>query len=444
MNDLRDRFQALDDLRAPDLWREVQGRAAALPQSPVRALRWVLILVTLLLALAVGGAALIGSGVIKLPVSVEASATPSGTPEQSAVVTPSWIQLGHLAEGRLGHTATLLANGDVLVVGGSTSYSGGMTLSTELFHPATINNPATLDWVLAAPTIAMHAGHTATLLQDGRVLVAGGWNGLSSEIYDPETGTWVATGSMSVARAGGDTSTLLASGELLVAGGYADTTSLDPIASAEIYSATTGTWRATGSMDDARGGQTATLLSDGRVLVVGGRGASGELATAELYDPGIGSWSPAAAAPVSFLGHTATLLTDGKVLVVGGWHSNSGITEASAFVYDPDSNTWAGAANLLEARGGHTATLLDNGQVLVSGGFGSDLGVTCGEVLASAELFDPSTGTWSAAMTMPQHRYRHVATPLVDGSVLITGGTDSGCMVDPLATTVLYLPGSGN
>jgi hypothetical protein len=160
-----------------------------------------------------------------------------------------------------------------------------------------------------------------------------------------------------------------------------------------------------------------------------------------VYNPASDAWSAAAPLPRDFSGHSATLLPDGTVLAAGGWHANNGRIEGSAVVYDPTDDTWTAADDLLEERGGHTATLLGDGTVLVTGGFGSGPR-PCGNILATAERFDPVNRTWSPAQSMAWVRFGHQATSLVDGSVLVTGGTDTGCMRDPLASVELWGPGS--
>jgi len=371
MTDLHTRFRTLDDLSAPNLWSDIEQRAMAI-QPVRRSSTWVLIAVILLLALAVGGAVLVGSGVIKLPTIVDPSASPSSANPSS-------------------------------------SAQASTTASASPVAPV----PASWTAIEAA------TGQTATALLDGRVLLAGGGNDLASaELYDPSTGSWTATGKMSEARST-YTATLLPNGKVLVAGGNSGAVGDGPtpgLASAELYDPGTGTWSPTGSMGEPRCSPTATLLGTGKVLVAGGNNCVGydALATAELYDPGSGTWSPAADMVEVRSGHTATLLLTGIVLVAG-----SGRDPASAELYDPSSDTWTATGAMVEGRIYHTATRLLDGRVLVAGsmnGTGSS---------ASAELFDPSTGQWTATGAMQGGRIYHTATLLPSGKVLVVGGTDS-------------------
>jgi N-acetylneuraminic acid mutarotase len=220
------------------------------------------------------------------------------------------------------------------------------------------------------------AGHTATLLRDGRVLVAGGAidpDGdhvlASAEVYDPRSGSWVATGKMSVARSR-HSATLLADGTVLVAAGIG--TFVNPVdsrslAAAELYDPRSGRWSTVPKLAAARFGHTSTLLRNGNVLVVGGSPGFGQLlASAELYDTGSRSWTAAARTIETRDAHTATLLTDGTVLVTGG-HVGS-VPLASAELYDPGVGSWLATARMITPRQDHTATLLSDGRVLVAGG----------------------------------------------------------------------------
>src|SRR6266568_2707248 len=247
-----------------------------------------------------------------------------------------------------------------------------------------------LAWTSTGSMATARHYHTATLLDSGKVLVAGGvpassaYTGTwlaSAELYDPATGTWSATGSLATSRTD-HTATLLPSGKVLVVGGSTrDYTGDHVLASAELYDPATGTWSATGSlvMAQAHWGDTATLLDSGQVLIAGGHEFDGTNDGAELYDPATGTWtrtgSLAADEPIW---HTATLLNSGRVLVVGGWGAGA---LASAELYDKNSGTWSDAGVLAQARRFHTATLLLTGHVLVAGGYNDVDGV-----LASAEL----------------------------------------------------------
>jgi hypothetical protein len=255
------------------------------------------------------------------------------------------------------------------------------------------------------------SGHTATLLPNGKVLVAGGASNrilATAELYHPANGTWTATGSLATARAS-HTATLLPNGKVLVAGGFATNNYL---ASAELYDPATGTWTATGSLTTAREFHTATLLRNGKVLIAGGRGNNGVLESAELYDPATGTWTVTGSLARQRDFHTATLLPNGKVLVAG---------RRSAELYDPETGTWMMTGRIATYRSYHKATLLSNGQVLVTGGVDSS-GV---QTVASAELYNPASGTWTETDSLATARAFHTATLLPNGEVLVAAGLEN-------------------
>ena len=292
----------------------------------------------------------------------------------------SWSAAGGMLEARWGHTATRLPDGTVLVTG---SYVGG----GDPLAAAELYDPRSGQWTTTRAMSRGRGGHTATLLSDGRVLVVGGGaednlaeggpRSASAELYDPDTARWTSVGTMTEARKG-FTATLLLDGRVLVAGGDAG------FASAELFDPDTGRWSATGSMLEGRFGHTATLLTDGSVLVAGGCACSdpGATASAELYDPGTGRWTATGSMSTARIFHTATRLADGTVLVV-----DDGLVDirTSAELYDPASGHWTATATPARSRFGYTATLLQDNRVLVVGDYDDNS-------QASAELFDPGVG----------------------------------------------------
>jgi N-acetylneuraminic acid mutarotase len=334
----------------------------------------------------------------------------------------AWSPTGDLITARWSHTATLLPDGTVLVAGGSGT--GSSLASAELYDPATGT------WTATGSLVNARQNYTATLLPDGTVLVAGGLNDdvprKSAELYDPASGIWTETGDLANARYA-HTATLLPNGKVLVAGGSNGGGS----GGAELYDPASGTWTETGSLRNKRQDHTATLLPNGKVLIVGGMHRFVFLASAELYDPANASWTETGSLATARHLHTATLLPNGKVLVAGGQGPDSNFT-ASAELYDPASGTWTETGSLAIARGLHTATLLPNGKVLVAGG-------GTYTPIASAELYDPASGTWTETGDLLTARFVHTATLLSNGKVLAAGGLDNSNFPPvPAASTELY------
>jgi len=348
---------------------------------------------------------------------------------QPCAATPfQWAITGSLNTARHHQTATLLPNGMVLVAGG---FDTGAIASAELYDPASGT------WSFTGSLNVARSFHTATLLSNGLVLVAGGSNTsavlTSAELYDPANGTWTATGNLREARAN-HTAVLLPDGKVLVAGGLTSGGAL--LASAELYDPASGTWSVTGNLNTARFdtvGIPSTLLPDGTVLVEGGVAAHSVVTwTAEVYDPASGAWSVTGSLNTARYDHTATLLADGTVLVTGGDDSNS-VPTADAELYDPTTGTWTPTGTLVEGHTRHTATLLPNGLVLAAGG------ITFGGFTTDAELYDPATATWSVTGSLNAARADFTATLLPSGMVLAAAGFAGG--ITTLHSAELYDPG---
>jgi N-acetylneuraminic acid mutarotase len=312
-----------------------------------------------------------------------------------------FVSVSPMHHARNYFTATLLPNGKVLVAGGF-----DLGTSAELYDPATDT------WTVTGSLRVARAYHQATLLPNGKVLIAGslqagggGQASTSAELYNPATGTWTLTGRMNKARIF-STATLLPNGKVLVVGG-------DSIGSSELYDPASGTW--TGSASTGHGGR-ATLLLNGKVLV-----------GAELYDPATGTWTATGAPSRGY--YTATLLLNGKVLAAGGGRT------FTAELYDPDSGTWSATGSLTWDRDYCRATLLRNGQVLITGGYQQETDTP----MSSGEVYDPTTGTWTE-MPMNEPHFSHTATVLPNGKVLVAGG--NGWNVRLLSSAEVYEPDS--
>ncbi|PYS59471.1 MAG: hypothetical protein DMF74_21220, partial [Acidobacteria bacterium] len=298
-------------------------------------------------------------------------------------------------------------------------------------NTAELYDPATGTWSRTGSLNMSRVYHTATLLLNGKVLVEGGVDENilrpsapvdSAELYDPATGTWSNTGSLNTARLA-HTATLLPNGKVLIAAGF--DYEYNSLNTAELYDPATGTWSRTGSLNMSRVYHTATLLLNGKVLVEGGVDEnilrpSAPVDSAELYDPATGTWSNTGSLNTARLAHTATLLSNGKVLVAAGYGPNAPNGLNSAELYDPATGTWTRTGDLNTERDSRTATLLPSGKVLL---VGNDI----------AELYDPATGTWGLTAS-PKKALIGPATPLPNGTVLMLASYDN--------TAELYDPGT--
>jgi hypothetical protein len=370
-----------------------------------------------------------------------------GVADHTAIVLAqsagAFTATGNMTTPRVGHTATLLADGRVLIVGGYTDENSvevrrTRTASAELFDPATGT------FIPTGNMIAARSNHTATLLPDGRVLIAGGvavdyvygvsdasdW--ASTELYDPSTGTFAAAANMTTPRSD-HVATLLPDGRVLIFGGvHAGIGPIADYSAAELYDSGLNTFTATAIM----GGTPVTLLSDGRVLLAGFPSAS------ILYDPRTDTLSHTGGDML--LTDRATLLPNGKILEAGG--NNDPGASALAEEYDPSTGIFMATESMSAPRANYTATLLADGKVFITGGrtgisttFSGSAGTLFYCCLTSAELYDPSTRTFTATGNMATPRNYHTATLLPDGRVLIAGGS-GGSSIAALATAELYRP----
>ena len=352
------------------------------------------------------------------------SPLPSPRPTPVAHATPTPIPLARtvgwsggpaMNAARAFHAAARLSDGTVLLVGSSMK----PLAFAELYDPATDS------FRQSAALLAPQTTTAATLLPDGRVLVAGGYR-LNAEIYDPSTGQWSLTGSM-VGRRRGHPEIVLQDGRVLAVGGDVSSIASKTV---EAYNPATDSWSPIASMAGGRVGHTLALLPDGRVLVAGGQGSFGSAAamdTVEFFDPSTNTFAlgPSMLHPRAW--HTATVLVDGGILLVGGSHGNDVLR--SAEIFDPATGAWTEVASTNAPHASHTATLLPGGRVLVAGGTSSST--------PTAEIYDAAAGRWLGTTDMLAMRTYHTATMLLDGRVLIAGGIDDSNVT--LASSELWL-----
>lgn len=340
-----------------------------------------------------------------------------------AVVTgigerPSLVAAPAMRETRAGHTATLLPSGHVLIAGGCVvdGCEDGLTRSAERYNP--VRNTFSETSRLAVARV----GHQAVRLPTGEVLIVGGWAGdevtAVAEVYDPKLGRFEVIGEMTEPR-DGFTATRLQGGRVLLTGGYNG--SMNRLGSAELYDPETGRFTALAPMTEARMSHSASLLSDGRVLIVGGSDAGGDiLSSAEVFDPETERFSPVGHLTLPRHKHAAVTLPNGSVLIIGGagagdWDEQYNTTE----LFDPNTLSFRPAAAMLSQRFKlpDAVTLLPSGEVLVAGGG------------AQAEIYHPETDTFSLAGGLGFDLSYTTATLLPDDRILIAGGYDESIHV---------------
>jgi cysteine-rich repeat protein len=365
--------------------------------------------------------------------SSEGLAPPTAEADEAVVAScfPS-ATADTLTTGRKAIESLLLPDGRVLVVGGVATYSGTnyQIPSMEFFDPAQDA------WTEIQLGVGM-AYNQSTLLADGRVLLSGGFDSYHSQytsyLVDPATSSFVAASDMAADR-GLHTAIRLADGRVLVAGGATMFENPNfgvqstPLNTAELFNPATGLWTPTAPMSVARLAPASIMLPGGDVLVTGDSVFAPATSTAERYHPATGTWTSTPPLNGVIYGRpTLTQLGDGRVLLVGG------LTNPE--IYDPVANTWTQTGPLVVNRHGHTAALLSCGRVVVVGGTQHAVFNTA---VASVEVFDAATGTWSLLGTsLSRARDQHAVSLLADGRLLVSGGRDPGAYDGVTATTEL-------
>lgn len=342
----------------------------------------------------------------------------------AAFASGTFQKTGSMNVARVAHTATLLGNGQVLVAGGENST--GFLASAELY------NPVTGLWTLTGSMITPREGQQAVLLANGEVLAAGGSNArgtlASAELYSPSTGTWTATGSMATTLSGFSL-TLLSNGEVLAVQGI----------TAELYNPTTGTWTATGSPTSSVGGESA-LLQNGQVLAIGGSLNS----PSELYNSSTGTWSATGSMGTTMLNPITSRFSNGEVFATSGFASSGTATYSTAALYRPSTGQWTLESGPCSCDG-FNGGLLSTGKVLVAGGFFKQAAqpYPITKSTNAAELWDPSTQAWTSTGSLHVSRGSESMTILSNGQALVAGGEtfdkQSGHLV-VIASAELYTP----
>lgn len=332
------------------------------------------------------------------------------------------IQLGTMHEQRASHTATLLLNGKVLIAGGFRKGADGY--SQVYFKSAELYDPKTRTFTPTGDMTEPRCGHTATLLQNGKVLIGGGYgNGAlaSAEIYDPATGGFTTTGTMSRAREG-LTATLLLDGTVLIAGGAHDDQT-----SAELYVTRTGIFEPTGSLGTDRVGHTASLLPDGRVLIAGGAKKDRTVCSScELYDPRLRTFTTTGEMISKRYKHGALTLSNGDVLILGGSDSRDWRGKyKSAEIYRTTVGSFSPISDMGSERFKlpHAMAVLKDGNILISGGS------------RQIEMYDTKKGSFFSVARFEEPHYYSTATLLDDGNVLLAGGYND----TPQSTNMAWL-----
>ncbi len=337
---------------------------------------------------------------------------------------------------RLNHATVVLPDGRVLVVGGwGLRQNGGAPASADELRDAVIYDPAGDRWSPAGEMKLARLRHSATLMGDGRVLVVGGLNrdrtaAMSAEIFDPATGKWKDASGYKNGR-DGHQAVALADGSVLVVGGM--TSYPGGAENAEIFDPRTGTWQDAGKLPRPLYGLSLTALANGQVLAAGGFSLlGGVFADCQWYDPSTHRWTATGRLHQARYGHAATRLDDGRVVVTGGWHKDSlDLVE----IYDPTAGKWQDGGKLIEARHTHSATPIKGGGLLIAGGQeGTEVQAgfyLAGTPVDTLEVYSPAAQQSQAVGKLTSPHFYHTASALKDGRVLVVGGLANDKQVPP-------------
>jgi N-acetylneuraminic acid mutarotase len=383
------------------------------------------------------GRVLVAGGI---PILTDTSFSYLNTAEIYNPATNSWSDGGTMSLVRADHSATLLPDGRVVLIGGGSQQgSAGWQRTIDIF------NPQTLSWTAGTNMIASRISHTADLLPSGKVLVAGG-NGSASPssalLFDPTgnggKGAWSNAASMTNGRYQHQ-SAVLAGGKVLVVAGHDGTQSGQELSTAELYDPAANTWSSAGSLNYSTYNHGVALLPGGKVYAFGGQNSSGggtlHSSNGQIYDPAQNLWSAAGGMSFPRYTHTTTTLSDGTLLTAGGTGTKG--STATAEIFDPVAGAWSLPGSMISPRAQHAASLLGNGTVLVTGGFG-------GSILTSAEIYTPPTRTWTATAAMAVARIEHTSTTLADGRVLVAGGRSTVSSTPVNASAAIYDPATSS
>lgn len=346
----------------------------------------------------------------------DVSAAPSL--EKLDVLHGSWTATGSLAAGRIGSSAVRLQDGRVLVAGGFQQSQAAMN-SVEIY------NPSSGTWSVAAPMISSRIVPSLVVLADGRVLVAGGrWDFLTNgnststaEIYDPSANTWTRTGSMLTARETKLQLLLPGGRAFFIGGSHTVNGAINVLTSTELYDPSTGLFSAGPAMASPHGAGAISSLANGRWLVAGGLNGAAIGATAETYDAASNAWSWAGAMTNERYIFAMSRLPDGRLLAAGG-QSNSTPFLNTSDIYDPATNSWSAGPNLATGRQVENSFAV-GGRVAVVGG------ILNGNPLASVEVYDPAANAWLTGPVLATGAWNEAAADLADGGLLLAGGMTS-------------------